>query len=283
MARKPAGSARAVAARTSKASAPAKGAAPAPALASSIRSAQDARKDLFARAASNAAGAAQRRSDPLADAKAVRAIGQFVSRHAAALARRGLAPHYATAALELASEIESHLSALPAAALAARGRSTESAELLADAAATAQAVRDAVARVSRGPDGRRAAHAFGLGEPCNARQPAHVLRALTRIVEAARTHAQVAADIGLLPEDLQTMTDLAQELAALPGATGGTDEASDLFAAQAALCVFFDLVAAKATLALAGDPDERARLLSLLPRADERRHRQRFAEDARAS
>ena len=255
----------------------------APVLAGKVRSVQDARKDLFARAALNTGGAAQRRSDPLADAKAVRAINEFISGHTAELARRGLSPQYAAVARELAVEIESHLSALPAAALAARGRSADSAELLADAAATAQAARSAVARVSRGPDGRRAAHAFGLGEPFNARQPAHVLRALERIVAAAGAHAQVAADIGLLPEDLQTMTGLSVELAALPGAKGGTDEASELFSAQAALRAFFDLVAAKATLALAGDPDERTRLLALLPRADERRHRQRSAEDARAS
>lgn len=249
-----------------------------------IRSVADARSDLLARAALDAAGAASRRSDPLADAKAVRTLVPSVALHARELSRRGLSEHYAAAALELGREIESHLSALPAAALAARGRSPEVAELIADAAETAHAVREAVARVTRGPDGRRAAQAFGLGEPFNARQPAHVLRALQRLVAAARTHPAVAADAGILPDDLETMAGLAAELEALPGARGGgVDEASALIAAQGGLRVFFDLVAAKATLALAGDPDERARLLSLVPRADERRHRAVPAGEATAS
>ncbi|GAC1607366.1 MAG: hypothetical protein NVS4B10_22420 [Myxococcales bacterium] len=248
-----------------------------------IRSVADARGDLLSRAALDAAGAASRRSDPLADAKAVRTLVGFVSVHAKELARRGLSPHYAAAALELGREIESHLSALPAAALAARGRSSV-ADLIADAAETAHAVREAVARVTRGPDGRRAAQAFGLGEPLNARQPAHVLRALQRLVAAASTHAAVAADAGLLPDDLETMSGLAAELEALPGGSaGGTDEASALLVAQGGLRVFFDLVAAKATLALSGDPDERARLLSTVPRADERRHRATSAGAATAS
>jgi hypothetical protein len=249
-----------------------------------IRSVADARSDLLARAALDMEGAASRRSDPLADAKAVPTLVGFVSLHAQELARRGLSAHYAAAALELSLEIESHLSALPAAALAARGRSLEVAELIADAAETAHAVREAVARVTRGPDGRRAAHSFGLGEPFNARQSAHVLRALQRILAAAQTHPAVAADAGLLPDDLETMTGLAKELEALPGAqAGGTDEASALIAAQGGLRVFFDLVAAKATLALAGDPDERARLLASVPRAEERRHRATPAGKATAS
>jgi hypothetical protein len=270
MARKPADSA-----RSTEAGAPQAG---------KIRTAQDARSDLLARAALNAAGAAARRSDPLADAKAARAVVEKASGHAAELARRGLSVHYAEAALALSREIESHLAALPAAAMAARARSPESADLIADAAATAHAAREAVARVTRGPEGRGTARAFGLGEPFNARQPAHVLRALNRIIEASGTHPQVTADIGLLPEDVQTMQALASDLAALPGAKGGvTDEVQDLLAAQGALRAFFDLVAAKATLALAGDPEERARLLSLLPRAEERRHRLRPAEGAPAA
>ena len=50
-----------------------------------------------------------------------------------------------------------------------------------------------------------------------------------------------------------------------------------------ALRAYFDLVAAKATLALAGDPEERARLLSLVPRADERRHLRRSADEIPAA
>ena len=60
-----------------------------------------------------------------------------------------------------------------------------------------------------------------------------------------------------------------------------SDEQAQLLEAQRALHVFFDLFAAKASLALAADPDERARLLSLLPRAEERRHLRR--ETTRAS
>ncbi len=111
-----------------------------------------------------------------------------------------------------------------------------------------------------------------------------MLRALQRIVEAAHTHPAVAADVGLLPDDLETMAGLARELEAVPGAqAGGTDEASALIGAQGGLRAFFDLVAAKATLALAGDPDERARLLSSVPRAEERRHRATPAGKATAS
>jgi hypothetical protein len=111
-----------------------------------------------------------------------------------------------------------------------------------------------------------------------------VLRALNRIIGASGTHPQVTADIGLLAEDVQTMQALASDLAPLAGAKGGvTDEVEALLAAQGALRAFFDLVAAKATLALAGDPEERARLLSLLPRAEERRHRLRPAEGAPAA
>src|SRR5256885_854992 len=118
------------------------------------RSAQDARGDLLARAARNTEGAAWSRSDPLGDAKAARAIVAAGREHSAELARRGLAAWYGDAALELAKEIEEHLQALPAAAIAARGRSPESADLLEDAAATANAVRSAVLRLSRDADGQ---------------------------------------------------------------------------------------------------------------------------------
>jgi hypothetical protein len=248
----------------------------------SARSASDARSELVARAGRNAEGATLCRSDPLADAQAARAIVQAVEEHAAELARRGLNGAYCEAALELARQIEDHLQAMPAAALSARGRSPDAAELLADAATTAQAVRTAVLRVTRGAEGRRVARDFGLGEPFSARQPAHVARALTRILAALETHREVRADIGLLPEDVQTMQDLARELETIAGAPATvSDEQAQLREAQGALRVFFDLFAAKTSLALAGDPDERARLLSLLPRAEERRHLRR--EPTRAS
>ena len=248
----------------------------------SARSASDARSDLVARAGRNADGATLCRSDPLADAQAARAVVQAVEEHSAELARRGLHGAYCEAALQLAREIEDHLQALPAAALSARARSQEAAELLEDAAATAQAVRTAVLRVSRSADGRRVAREFGLGDPFSARQPAHVARALTRILAALETHREVRADIGLLPEDVQTMQDLARELSAIAGEPSTvSDEQAQLIEAQGALRVFFDLFAAKASLALAADPDERARLLSLLPRAEERRHLRR--EPTRAS
>ena len=237
------------------------------------RSSEDARGDLLARAARNSDGAAWSRADPLGDAKAAPAVVAALKVHAAELARRGLTAAYGEAALLLAKEIEEHLTALPAAAVAARGRSKEFADLLADAAATAHAVRSAVLRVSRDAGGRKTARAFGLGQPFSARQPVHVLGALRQILKALESHAEIKADLGVLPEDLQTMQDLARDLLKLPGA-GGTlaDEQAQLLQAQGALRAFFDLFAAKVSLALLGDPDERGRLLSLVPRADDRRH-----------
>src|SRR5438094_606255 len=138
------------------------------------KSAADARKDLLERAGRNRDGASQWRSDPLEDAQAARRVADLAQAHAPELSRRGLTSAYNEAARRLADEIEDHLQALPAAAVTARGRSTEQAELLADAAATA-------------------------------------------------------------------------------------------------------------TLAFAGDPEERARLLSLLPRADERRHLRRSADEIPAA
>ncbi len=215
----------------------------------SSRSASEARSDLVARAGRNADGARLCRSDPLADAQAAVAVVRAVEEHAA---------------------------------VGARGRSPDAADLLADAAATAQAVRTAVLRVTRSAEGRKVARDFGLGDPFSARQPAHIARALTRILAALETHREVRADIGLLPEDVQTMQDLARDLGAIAGAPATvSDEQAQLLEAQGALRAFFDLFAAKASLALAGDPDERARLLSLLPRAEERRHLRR--EPTRAS
>jgi hypothetical protein len=241
----------------------------------------EARKDLLDRAARNAEGACHYRSDPLADAKSGRTVVEAAKEHAAELQRRGLPAAYGEAALEFAREIEGYLVALPAAAVTARGRSPEMADLIADAAATAHAVREAVLRVSRGPEGRRVARDFGLGDPFSARLQGHVLRALQKILAAMKSHPKVAADIGLLPEDVQIMQGLADDLGRLPGAGAPlSDEQAKLLEAQGALRAFFDLLAAKVSLALAGDPDERARMLSLIPRAEDRRHLRRQPERA---
>jgi len=238
------------------------------------RSSAGAMSDLLARASRNTEGAAQFRSDPLEDAKAARAVVEAAREHAAELSRRGLPQAYGEAALQLAQQIEDHLQALPAAAVAARGRSQDAAELLADAAASAQAIRSAVLRLSRGPDGRQVARDFGLGEPFSARQPAHVTRALQRIVAGLEAHRELRADLGVQAEDVQTLQDLLRDLTRVPGAGAPiSDEQARLYQAQGALRAFFDLFAAKTSLALAGDPDERARLLALLPRADDRRHK----------
>ena len=248
------------------------------------KSAADARKELLERAGRNRDGASQWRSDPLADAQAARRVADLAQAHAAELSRRGLAIGYTEAARQLADEIEDHLQALPAAAVTARARSAEEAELLADAAGTAHTAREAVQRVTRGADDRRAARAFGIGQPFSARQPQHVLRALKLILEAAKTYPEVASDAGLIPEDLQTMRDLAADVEKIPGAGAPlTDEALALVETQGALRAYFDLLAAKATLAFAADPEERARLLSLLPRADERRHLRRSADQVPAA
>lgn len=270
-------------------SAPVKPAAPAkPAEGSSPAKARpgkaaEARHDLLARAAANAEGAYFSRSDPLADAKAARAIAQLIGVHERVLSRRGLSAGYTEAALQLAAEIEDHLQSLPAAGISVRERSQDKAELLAEAAATAHAVREAVVRVTRGPDGRRLAHAFGLGEPFSVRQHAHVLKALQRILAAAQQHPSVAADIGLGADDLSTIEALATDLGKGFPETSRGDEHRQLLEAQGGLRAWFDLVAAKALLAFAGDPDERGRLLSLLPRADDRRHARRKASETPAA
>jgi hypothetical protein len=248
------------------------------------KSATDARKDLLERGGRNRDGASQWRSDPLADAQAARRVADLAQAHAPELSRRGLTVGYHQAARNLADEIEDHLQALPAAAVTARGRSNDEAELLADAAATAQRARAAVQRVTRGADGRRAAHAFGIGLPFSARQPQHVLRALRLVLDAAKAHPDVASDAGLIAEDLQTMRDLADDVEKIPGAGASlSDEAHALLEAQSALRAYFDLLAAKATLAFAGDPEERTRLLSLLPRAEDRRHLRRSIDEAPAA
>jgi hypothetical protein len=114
---------------------------------------------------------------------------------------------------------------------------------------------------------------FGVGEPFSTRQPAHVTRALERILEGLDMHEELRADLGVQAEDIQVIRDLLSDLKKVPGAgTPLSDEQERLYKAQAALRVFFDLFAAKTSLALAADPEERARLLALLPRADDRRH-----------
>jgi hypothetical protein len=244
----------------------------------------DARQDLIDRASRNRDGASGSRTDPLADAKAARRVAELAQAHSAELARRGLSASYNEAALRLAAEIEDHLQALPAAAVTARGRSSDEADLLAEAAAAAQNAREAVQRVTRGAEARRTARAFGLGEPFSVRQPQHVLRALKMILEGAKSCPDVASDAGLIGEDLQTMRDLAGDVEKLPGAGAPlTDEAHALMQAQSALRAYFDLVAAKATMAFAADPEERARLFAMLPRAEERRHARRAAEQAPAA
>jgi hypothetical protein len=104
------------------------------------------------------------------------------------------------------------------------------------------------------------------------------------IIDGAKSVPEVASDAGLIGEDLQTIRDLAADVAKLPGAGAPlTDEAHGLTQAQSALRAYFDLVAAKATLALAADPEERARLFAALPRAEDRRHARRSAEQAPAA
>jgi len=172
------------------------------------RSAAEALKDLHTRAERNAEGSSWWRSDPLHDAKAARAVVAAIQEHEVELSRRGLPKAYGEAALQLARQIEEHLQALPAAAVTARGRSPEAAELIADAAATAHAVRGAVLRLCRGVEGRKLARDFGIGGPFSARQPAHVARALSRILEALEKHGELRVDLGVQPEDVQTMQDL---------------------------------------------------------------------------
>jgi len=229
----------------------------------------EARQDLIDRASRNRDGASGSRTDPLADAQAARRVAELAQAHSAELARRGLPAGYNEAALRLAAEIEDHLQALPAAAVTARGRSADEADLLAEAATAAQNAREAVQRVTRGADGR---------------QPQHVLRALQMILDGAKSCPEVASDAGLIGEDLQNIRDLAADVENLPGAGAPlNDEAQALTQAQAALRAYFDLVAAKATLALAADPEERARLFSAFPRAEDRRHARRSAGQAPAA
>jgi hypothetical protein len=243
---------------------------------------QNAREDLLARASRNFDGAGLSRSDPLGDARAARAVVVALREHGAELSRRGLPAAYGEAALQLATEIEDHLTALPAAAVSARAQSVESAEILADAAAAASAIRSAVLRVTRHDEGRKVARAFGLGQPFSARQPEHVLRALKQILTGLESNEHVRSDLGVLPEDMQNIEDLARDVSALPAARTVSDEQVQLFTAQAALRAFFDLFAAKTSLAMAADPDERSRMLALVPRAEDRRHFRRAESRANA-
>src|SRR5439155_307084 len=116
----------------------------------------------------------------------------------------------------------------------------------------------------------RAAHNAEGATMCRS-HPLADARALTRILAALEAHREVRDDIGVLPEDVQTMQDLVRDLAEIAGAPATvSDEHAQLLEAQGALRAFFDLFAAKASLALAADPDERARVLALLPRVEER-------------
>jgi len=154
-----------------------------------------------------------------------------------------------------------------AAAVSARVRSPDAAELL---VRRGRHGRRPCARrccgVTRSSEGRRVARDFGLGDPFSTRQPAHVARALTRILAALEVHREVRDDIGLLPEDMQTIPGLARDLGAIAGAPATvSDEQAQLLEAQGALRAFFDLFAAKASLALAGRSRRaRACALSLL-------------------
>src|SRR5207237_9222407 len=106
--------------------------------------------------------------------------------------------------------------------------------------------------------------------------------AVRRRPDAVAGPRGVGADSGAQGEAGQTIQDLLRDLRKLPGARGpASHEQAQLSEAQGAMRVFFDLFAAKASLALAGDPDERSRLLSLIPRTDDRRHLRR--EPTRAS
>jgi hypothetical protein len=94
----------------------------------------------------------------------------------------------------------------------------------------------------------------------------------------------VAGDAGIVADDLRAMGELAEELESVAAQTqNGHDAATALHQAHAALRAYFDLVSAKATLALAADPEERARLLSIIPRGPERRHARRAADQAPAA
>jgi colicin import membrane protein len=252
--------------------------AEAPKAKAKLASVEEALQVLLAKGEAASDGGAALRADALADAQAARALAEKLSGHKLELARRGLLPLLTEAAVHLAGEIESHLQSLGAATRAARERSPEEVEVLSEAAALAHAVREAVARVSRGVEGREATHAFGLGEAFNARQPAHVLRALRRIAAAAVAHPQTAADAGLLPEDLENAAGLAEEIARIPGADARDDASEKLHRSHAALRAWFDLVGAKVSLGMSADREEQSRLLALIPRGHERRHHLRRLE-----
>ena len=244
-----------------------------------IGSLEAALASLGERGAAASDGGAPLRADALADSQAARVLAEKIGAdHKVELERRGLSKHFNEAAVRLAQEIESHLQSLGAATRAARERGPDEAEMLSEAALFAHSVREAVARVSRGTDGRVATHAFGLGEAFNVRQPAHVLRALQRIGTAAKAHPLVAADAGLIEGDLENAAGLAAEVAKLPGPAHSDDASEKLHRSHAALRAWFDLVAAKVQVGLSGDPEERTRLLALIPRGHERRHHLRRME-----
>ena len=65
----------------------------------SAKAIADARRDLEERAARNREGGVPNRSDPIADARAARAVAQIAREHTAELARRGLPAGYSEAAV----------------------------------------------------------------------------------------------------------------------------------------------------------------------------------------
>jgi len=186
----------------------------------------------------------------------------------------------AAAFCSLAREIEDHLQALPAGRWA-QGPVAGAASCWPMPPATAQAVRTAVLRVTRSARAARwrATSASAIRSPPASR--AHIARALTRILVRVETHRRVCARHRVLPEDVHTMQDLARDLGRhrrRPGHRVG--RTGELLEAQGALRAFFDLSRPRRRWRCR-DPDERARLLSLLPRAEERRHLRR--EPTRAS
>src|SRR5437870_3920084 len=131
----------------------------------------------------------------------------------------------------------------------------------ASARSASEARADLVARAARNAEGATLCRSDPLADA----------QAVAAVVRAVEDHAAELSRRGLdgafCEAALQLAREIEHHLQAMP--------------AQAALRAFFDLFAAEASLALAADPDERARVLSLLPRVEERRHLRR--EPTRAS
>src|SRR5438067_406118 len=155
------------------------------------------------------------------------------------------------------SSRESAVKARPAAAGGGNGKSLRNGKSAADAR------KELLERAGRNRDGASQWRSDPLADAQAAR----------RVADLAQAHAAEPS-----------RRDLAADVEKIPGAGAPlTDEALALVETQGALRAYFDLLAAKATLAFAADPEERARLLSLLPRADERRHLRRSADQVPAA